>query len=293
MFQGFKKARIEVQKDVFISCRIGGQGPPLLLVHGYPQTHVMWHKVAPALSEKFTVVASDLRGYGDSSTPPSDPEHLTYSKRAMALDQRLLMEHLGFAQFSIAGHDRGGRVAHRLVLDHPGAVQKLAVLDIAPTHNMYSRTDFSFARSYYHWFFLIQPYDLPERLIGADPEFYLTKKFKPWGRSSFDPMAMKEYIRCFDADTIHASCEDYRSSASVDLQHDEEDLRKGSKIKCPVLALWGQKGFVGQAYNLVREWEQWADNVHGYAMSCGHYLPEEAPGDTLKYLMGFFDGETI
>lgn len=287
MFEGFKEQRIEVS-GAEINLVRGGDGPPLLLLHGYPQTHAMWHKVAPRLAENFTVVATDLRGYGDSSKPAGGEDHAGYSKRAMAQDQVEVMDRLGFDSFSVAGHDRGGRVTHRMALDHPERVEKLAVLDIAPTHTMYTTTDMEFARAYYHWFFLIQPYGLPETLIGSNPEYYLRTKIGQWGRdeSAIAPEALAEYLRCFTPDTIHASCEDYRASASIDLIHDEEDLDR--KLACPMLVLWGEEGFVGKKYDVISTWREKAAEVSGRVVSGGHFLPEEAPDETLEALRGFF-----
>jgi len=226
VLDGFQQDRITTT-GAEINLRRAGEGPPLLLLHGYPQTHVMWHKIAPALAERFTVVLTDLRGYGDSAKPPGGDNHEAYSKRAMAQDQVEVMTALGFDSFAVAGHDRGARVGHRLALDHPERVSKLALLDIAPTLAMYERTDMAFASAYYHWFFLIQPYDLPERLIGADSDFYLEKKIGKWSRNdgAFTAAALAEYKRCFrDPATIHATCEDYRAAAGTDLEHDRADL---------------------------------------------------------------------
>ena len=289
MFENFKKDKIKLNA-IMINYVIAGSASPLLLLHGYPQTHTIWHKIAPALAKKFTVVASDLRGYGDSSKPKTTADHISYSKREMAKDQVLLMKALGYNQFYVAGHDRGGRVAHRMALDYPNVVKKIAVLDIAPTYTMYKTTDMDFAKSYYHWFFLIQPYDIPERMIGADPLFYLNKKFGQWGCDSnaFTKEAFDEYVRCLTPETIHASCEDYRASAYIDLEHDQYDINKGNKIKCPILCIWGQKGYVGSKYNVINEWKKWGDDVNGYALPCGHYLPEEAPKETLEALLDFF-----
>ena len=257
MFKSFKKSFAKVN-NVNITYVIGGSGPPLLLLHGYPQTHVIWHKIAPTLATKYTVVASDLRGYGDSSKPPTDERHEPYSKRAMAEDQVQLMKNLGFDRFLLIGHDRGGRVGHRLALDYPESVEKLVVMDIAPTYTMYKTTDMDFAKAYYHWFFLIQPADIPERMINADPMYFLNKKFGQWGRDSgaFTKTAFAEYLRCLTPETIHASCEDYRASASIDLDHDQIDLDNGHKIACPVLAIWGTKGFVGNKYDVIAEWKK-------------------------------------
>jgi len=289
MFEGFERDQF-TSGDITINFVKGGSGPPLLLLHGYPQSHIMWHKVAPRLAEHFTVVVSDLRGYGDSSKPPTTDNHSPYSKRETAKDQVRLMAHLGFDDFYLAGHDRGGRVGHRLTLDHPDKVRKLAVLDIAPTYAMYSSTDFSFATAYYHWFFLIQDHPLPETLIGAAPEFYLRKKFGQWGRdkNAFPEEAMREYLRCFTPETIHASCEDYRASATIDMTHDKADIDAGVGIICPVLALWGNKGYVGNKYDVVAEWKNWGTDVRGAGLPCGHYLPEEAPNETFKALLEFF-----
>ena len=288
MFEGFAQERV-VTSGAEINLRVGGKGPPLLLLHGYPQNHVMWHRVAPALAERFTVVCSDLRGYGDSSKPPGGGDHATYSKRAMAEDQVRVMEELGYRRFSVAGHDRGGRVAHRMALDFPEAVQRLAVLDIAPTLTMFRRADMEFGMTYYHWFFLAQPFDLPERLIGADPDFFLEWKLGAWGSGIevFDPEALAEYKRCFaDPATIHASCEDYRAAASIDLKHDEEDLER--RIDCPLLVLWGDKGFVGRTYDVLAVWREKAERVGGASLPSGHFVPEEAPEETLASFLDFF-----
>ncbi len=287
MLDGFERTRIATS-GAEINLRKAGQGPPLLLLHGYPQTQVMWHKIAPALAERFTVVLTDLRGYGDSAKPPGGAHHQAYSKRAMARDQAEVMTALGFDSFAVVGHDRGGRVAHRLALDHPQRVSKLAVLDIAPTLAMYERTDMAFASAYYHWFFLIQPYDLPERLIGADPDFYLDKKIGKWSRNQdcFEPAAVAEYKRCFrDPATIHATCEDYRAAAGIDLEHDRADLDR--KISCPLLALWGAEGVIERSYDVLEIWRARADSVTGKAMPCGHFLAEEAPEETLAELLRF------
>ena len=288
MFEGFTQRRIETG-GATINLRVGGQGPALLLLHGYPQTHAMWHKIAPALAERFTVVAADLRGYGDSSKPETDDRHAPYAKRAMAQDMAEIMTALGIDEFMVAGHDRGGRVAHRLALDHADRVTKLAVLDIAPTHEMYRATDMEFATAYYHWFFLIQPYDLPERMIGADPGYFLDRMTGRWGRdeAALTPEAMAEYRRCFsDPATIHASCEDYRAAATIDLEHDEADMHR--KLSCRLLVLWGEKGFVGRKYDVLESWRKRALHVEGHGVPSGHYLAEEAPRETLDALTAFF-----
>jgi haloacetate dehalogenase len=264
---------------------------PLLLLHGFPQTHVIWHRVAGRLSRKFTLVMPDLRGYGDSDKPESPPDHSAYSKRTMARDVLELMEGLGFERFFVCGHDRGGRVAHRLALDHPHAVRGLAVLDISPTLAMYERTTMAFARAYYHWFFLIQPAPLPERLIGADPTFYLHTKLGGWGSedlSIFDARALREYERCFaDPKAVHAMCEDYRAAATIDLEHDREDAAR--RIDCSVLALWGERGVVHRLFTPLADWRaKCAREVAGRALPAGHYLPEEAPEALAAELEGFF-----
>ena len=290
MFEGFETRRV-ASADTEIFLRIGGAGPPLLLLHGYPQTHVMWHKIAPDLARRFTVVAPDLRGYGASGKPPGGSDHSGYSKRAMAKDCVEVMAALGFDRFLIAGHDRGARVTHRLALDHPHCVDQAAVLDIAPTLTMYERTDQAFATGYYHWFFLIQPFDLPERLIGADPDFYLEKKIGAWSRteSPFDPAALAAYKAAFgNPETIHATCEDYRAAATIDLDHDRADLNR--QITCPLLVLWGAEGLVGRSYDVLGVWRERAATVQGRALPCGHFLPEEAPAETLRALTDFFTG---
>jgi haloacetate dehalogenase len=288
LFPGFTTLRIKTS-GAEIRCVVGGNGPPLLLLHGFPQTHAMWHKVAPALAHRFTVVCADLRGYGDSGKPQSDADHAAYSKRAMAQDMVELMRDLGHARFRLAGHDRGGRVAHRLCLDHPDAVERVVVLDISPTRIMYGKTDMAFATAYYHWFFLIQPFDLPERLIGADPAYYLHRKLGGWGTgiAHFDPRAMAEYERCYrDPATIHATCEDYRAAASIDLAHDAAD--EDRRVACPLLVLWGDKGVVHRLFDPLADWRRVADDVQGRALSCGHYLAEEAPEATLAEFERFF-----
>ena len=285
----FEKQYINVAKNINIAICSKGAGPPLLLLHGYPQTGYMWHKIAPRLAEDFTVVVADLRGYGDSDKPTSSEDHAVYSKRAMAADMMAVMTALGHSQFFIAGHDRGGRVAHRLARDYPKAVTKLAVLDIAPTAMMYDTTDMHFATSYYHWFFLIQPAPFPETLIGSDPKFFLESKMQHWGkdRSAITNDAFDEYLRCFsNPDTIHASCEDYRASASIDLEHDAADV--GLKLDIPLLVLWGATAMVGNKYDMLCAWQEVATDVTGFAVPGGHYLPEESPDETYQALLDFF-----
>ena len=285
----FEKQYINVAKNINIAICSKGAGPPLLLLHGYPQTGYMWHKIAPRLAEDFTVVVADLRGYGDSDKPTSSEDHAVYSKRAMAADMMAVMTALGYSQFFIAGHDRGGRVAHRLARDYPQAVTKLAVLDIAPTAMMYDTTDMHFATSYYHWFFLIQPAPFPETLIGSDPKFFLESKMQHWGkdRTAITNDAFDEYLRCFsNPDTIHASCEDYRASASIDLEHDAADV--GLKLDIPLLVLWGATAMVGNKYDMLCAWREVATDVTGFAVPGGHYLPEESPDETYQALLDFF-----
>jgi haloacetate dehalogenase len=290
LFPGFTQRSIATS-GATIHCVVGGAGPPLLLLHGYPQTHAMWHRVAPALAARFTVVCADLRGYGDSSRPPTDAAHAPYGKRAMAQDMVEVMGELGFSRFRLVGHDRGGRVAHRLCIDHEASVDRVAVLDISPTLTMFERTDAAFASAYYHWFFLSQPFDLPERLIGANPLYYLRHKIDAWsagGASRFDARALAEYERCFsDEATIHASCEDYRAAATIDLEHDRVDRKAGRKVNCPLLALWGARGVVNRLFTPIDDWSAVAGDVSGRALDCGHYLAEEAPDETLAELMTF------
>jgi haloacetate dehalogenase len=285
MFEGFTHTTITTP-EATITLRHKGEGPPVLLLHGHPQTHVMWHHVAPRLAEDYTVVCADLRGYGDSSKPSTTPDHEPYSKRAMARDQVAVMQALGFERFAVIGHDRGGRCAYRIALDHPERVTALSVLDILPTYEHFDRTDMAFAMGYWHWFFLAQPYDLPERLISADPDAFYVRR----GKWMFTPDALAEYQRAFrNPETIHAMCEDYRAGATIDMQLDEADKKAGRRIACPVQVLWGKKNGLERWYDVPAVWREWADQVEGHGIDCGHYLAEEAPDETYAALKGFLD----
>ncbi|MCC6929335.1 MAG: alpha/beta hydrolase [Gemmatimonadaceae bacterium] len=284
-----------IDAPIGIAVRTSRAGrPPLLLLHGHPQTSAIWHRVWDRLAERFTLVAPDLRGYGASDKPAGRPDHTNYSKRTMAHDQVALMRQLGYERWSVVGHDRGGRVAHRLTADHPQCVDRLAVLDIAPTLAMYEQTDERFARTYWHWFFLIQPAPLPERLIGNDGAFYARSILA--GRHAalapFAPEALAEYERCAsDPATIHGFCEDYRAAATIDLEHDRADRDTAARLTAPLLALWGAHGWVGRGYDVLAEWRRVAAKVHGAALDCGHYLPEEAPQALCDALLPFLTGE--
>lgn len=293
-FDSFE-AKVHAVNGQRLYARTGGKagGPPLLLLHGFPQTHAIWHRVALALQDRFFLVMPDLRGYGDSSKPESDATHASYSKRAMATDMVALMQSLGHARFGLVGHDRGGRVAHRLALDHPQAVNRLCVIDIAPTLDMYNATDMRFASAYYHWFHLIQPAPLPERMIGGDPLFYLRWKLGGWGSKSLDyiePEALAEYERCFVVpEHIHATCEDYRASAGIDLEHDRASRAAGERIACDTLVLWGQRGVVHRMFEPLALWQaQCAGTVSGEGLEAGHFVPEEAHAAVARVIGAFF-----
>ncbi len=292
-FEGFKTQRIATA-GAEIWVRTGGTAgaPPLLLLHGFPQTHVMWQRVAQRLQRDFFLVLPDLRGYGDSSHAPGLPDHANYSKRALAQDLVEVMDALGLGGFGLCGHDRGGRVAHRLALDHPARVRKLCVIDIAPTLDMYARTDFDFARAYYHWFHLIQPEPLPELMIGGNPQAYLHAKLGGWGSAGLghiEPRALAEYERCFcRAESIHTACEDYRASAGIDLEHDRASRAQGDKIACDTLVLWGARGVVQRLFDPLALWQaQCAATVTGQALPAGHFIPEELPEATATALRAF------
>ena len=291
----FTYRRIDVD-GVGINCAVGGDGPPLLLLHGYPQTHLIWHGVAPLLLAEHTVVLTDLRGYGDSDKPASSDGDPEYAKRAMTADQLGVMAALGFDRFAVAGHDRGGRVAHRLALDAPDAVTALAVLDIIPTRHALNHADKDFGLGYFHWFFLAAAHGIPERLIGNDPGYWITTRMRArhHGGAEFDPAAVAEYVRCFsDPAAIAASCADYRAAAGIDLVHDSADAVAGNVVEAPLLALWGEHSFVGQSYDVLEVWRGYARTVSGAALPADHYLPEEAPGQVADALQEFFGAETI
>jgi haloacetate dehalogenase len=290
MFEGYARKRIKTS-GAEIALVIGGEGPALLLLHGYPQTHVIWHKVAPLLSLHFTLVVPDLRGYGESSKPVGDPEHLTYSKRAMALDMVEVMTALGFPRFDLAGHDRGGRVAYRLALDHPTRLRRLAVLDIIPTLEQFERLNRFSARQAYHWYFLAQPAPFPERLIGGDPDFFLTHTLESWCATpgAFSPEALNAYREAFrDPAMVHATCEDYRAGIGPDCDYDEQDRKAGCKIAAPMLALWGARGRPNRGLGMLEVSKDWAIDVRGEPLDCGHFIPGELAPELAAHLMDFF-----
>lgn len=293
-FDGFAARQFEMP-GASIFARVGGnlEGPALLLLHGFPQSHVLWHRVARQLARDYCLVMPDLRGYGDSSKAPGLPDHANYSKRTMAADMVAVMDALGLQNFYLCGHDRGGRVAHRLAVDHPQRVKKLCVIDIAPTLDMYNATDMAFARAYYHWFHLIQPSPVPETMIGGNPQAYLRTKLGGWGGSGtgfIEPQALAEYERCFcTPEAIHSACEDYRASAGIDLEHDRASRAKGDKIACDTLVLWGERGVVHRLFKPLELWQaQCAGRVTGQALPAGHFIPEELPQETATALRGFF-----
>lgn len=290
LFPGFETRDVESAPGVHIRVRIGGHGAPLLLLHGHPQTSAIWHRVAPALAERFTLVLADLRGYGDSSKPTGEADHAHYSKRVMAQDMLKVMQSLGHSRFRVLAHDRGARVAHRLAVDHPAAVSRLVLLDIAPTLAMYEQAGEAFARAYWHWFFLIQPAPLPERLIESDPAAYVRDVMgrRSAGLAPFDPRALAEYQRTLALPgTAHGICEDYRASAGIDLDHDRLDRDRGVRLTVPLLALWGRDGVVNRCFQPLDEWRRVADDVRGGPLPCGHYIAEEAPAALLAAALPF------
>jgi haloacetate dehalogenase len=289
MFSGFERHTAAVNGTQVNYVR-GGSGPALLLLHGHPQTHAIWHKVAQQLAARFTVIAADLRGYGDSGKPQGLPDHSNYSKRVMGQDQIDLMAQLGFSEFLLMGHDRGARVGYRMALDHPQAIRKLVLLDVAPTLAMYEKTTREFATAYYHWFFLTRPAPFPETLINSHPETYLQHTIggRSAGLAPFTPEAYAQYLRCLqDPATVHGICEDYRASAGIDLEHERADLAAGVKIRCDTLVLWGGHGVIEKCFDPLSEWRRLAVNVSGKALACGHYIPEEAPDTLLAEVLPF------
>ncbi|MEO9101397.1 MAG: alpha/beta hydrolase [Burkholderiaceae bacterium] len=290
LFPGFAQRTVEVEPGLHINAVLGGHGPPLLLLHGHPQTLAIWHKVAQRLAQMFTVVAADLRGYGDSSKPPGTADHSNYSKRTLARDQLALMRSLSFDRFDVLAHDRGARVAHRLAVDHPQAVSRLVLLDVAPTLAMYEQTSDAFARAYWHWFFLIQPAPLPERLIEADPAAYLRDVMgrRSAGMAPFDADALAEYTRCLALPgTAHGICEDYRAAAGMDLDHERDDRAQSRRIEVPLHVVWGRDGVIQRCFDPLAEWRQLANRVDGVALPCGHYIAEEAPDALLAQVLPF------
>jgi len=293
-FEGFKRERIRTSGAEIVTVH-GGKGPPLLLMHGNPFTHLSWHKVAPRLAQEFTVVCTDLRGYGDSSKPPDGENHANYSFRAMALDQVEVMAKLGFKEFFAAGHDRGARVLHRMCLDHPETVKRAALLDILPQHYLLNNITRQWGAFSWHWFFMIQPAPTPETLMSAEPEFFIRRKLSKTdqGVSFFDPAALAEYIRCFkNPETVHAMCEDYRATFGIDLDMDTADFDAGRKITCPALILWGAKGGVGRNHKTAEIWPRYGTNIVRMAtVPSGHYLQDECPDETYAELRAFFKNQ--
>ena len=290
LFPGFNPRLIETDEAVAIHALVGGEGPPLLLLHGHPQTHAIWHKVAPALAQHFTLVLADLRGYGESSKPRGTPDHGNYSKRTMARDVLRLMRGLGHTRFKVLAHDRGARVAHRLAADHPAAVQRMVLLDIAPTLAMYAQTNETFARAYWHWFFLIQPAPMPERLIEADPIAYVREVMgnRSAGLAPFDPRALAAYEAALaQPGAAHGLCEDYRAAATIDLDHDRSDREAGLMLPQPLRVMWGAHGVVQRCFQPLDEWRRVASQVSGGPLPCGHYIAEEAPDALLAEALPF------
>ncbi len=288
MFEGFETFDLATSATT-IHGRCGGSGPALLLLHGIPETHLMWHRVAPTLAERFTVVATDLRGYGDSGKPTSTDDHAPYAMRELAMDQVEVMRVLGYERFHVVGHDRGARCAYRMALDHPDAVDRLAVLDIVPTLDAFERTDLEFVRGFWVWYFLAAPEPVPERLITAQPQVIVDHMLDTWADKpdAIPPEVRAEYVAKFaDEETVHAICEEYRAAATLDLEHDRAD-RGTKKIRAKTLALWSKTGGVSTWPDPLQVWRNWCDDVTGEALDCGHFLPEEAPDETARKLVEF------
>jgi haloacetate dehalogenase len=293
VIEGFTESIITVITEgvpIDIAYQTAGSGPPILLLHGFPQTKAIWRHIAPQLAKQFTVVLTDLRGYGASSKPAGQADHSTYSKRVMAADQHAVMQALGHQKFSLLGHDRGGRVGHRLAMDYPESVERLMVLDISPTLTMYENTNMEFAKGYWHWFFLIQAHPIPETLIGANPEFWLRNHMgRHAGTGIFDSLSWAEYLAgASNPESMHAMCEDYRAAASIDLIHDRADRDAGKKLAMPLRVLWGQHGLVAKCFSPIEDWNRVATDVSGRAVPCGHYIPEELPDELLAEAERFF-----
>lgn len=292
MFENFKQVQIQTSDpEVKINLRYGGGGPPLLLLHGNPLSHMSWHRYADRLAQEFTVVATDLRGYGDSSKPRGREDHSNYSFRRMAQDQVDVMAHLGFSRFFVAGHDRGARTAHRLALDHPDKALKLAVMDILPSYHIWTHVSKEWAINSYHWQFMAQPYDFPERLLKGNEEYYIRRKLmkQGLGKGGFTEEEIGEYIRCCTPENIHGVCEDYRACATIDFEMDKADFEAGRKVRCPTLVLWGEKSHTNKLFDPRETWPKHAENiVRMQALPCGHYPSEQAPEETYAELRGFF-----
>jgi len=292
VFPGFEQKQFTLVTDdgpINIAYQIGGSGPPLLLLHGFPQTKAIWEIIAPVLAKNYTVIASDLRGYGESSKPHGKADHSTYSKRALAADQHALMQSLAYKQFFLLGHDRGGRVSHRLAMDYPESVLRLMVLDISPTLYMYDNTTMEFAKGYWHWFFLIQAEPVPETMISANPEFWLKNHMGRYaGTGIFSPARWAEYLAGMsDPQSLHAMCEDYRAAATIDLVHDRADRAANKKLSMPLRVLWGEQGLVNQCFEPIKDWQAVANEVSGKALACGHYIPEELPNELITEAQQF------
>ena len=287
MFNDFSEKKLQL-KDGGLFYKIGGSGPPLVMIHGYPQTHFMWSLVAPALAKEYTLILPDLRGYGQSLAPKGDKNHFNYSKRVMAADLKELMNHLNFKKYCVVGHDRGARVALRMARDNRNDIPGLMILDICPTLDMYETTDMKFATAYFHWFFLIQPVGIPETIIGGNPEFWLNNGLNKWSTGHDFEESQKEYIKYYGKPAnIHGSCEDYRAGATIDLVHDRQD--RHNKLSIPIHTLWGAKGFIGKAYDPIKVWQSYTSGtVSGESMDCGHFIAEERPKETIEQITTFF-----